>query len=567
VRSNRPLLAYIGGKPARFTSKDHNFEPGETVEKQLIVINNSRATVSCDCRWSFGLPTAVSGSKTVRIPTGEQARIPLRFPLPSTLAAGRYELAASVRFSGGDVQHDTVTVDVATRPEPVRTEAKVALFDPPGETRRLLDGLGVRYQPVEPTTDLSGFDVLVIGKGALTLDGPAPDVRRVPDGLKVIVFEQTAKVLEQRLGFRTAEYGLREVFPRIPGHPLLEGLNGESLHDWRGEATILPPRLEYTLRPLYGPTVKWCGIDVPRVFRCGCQGSVASVLIEKPGRGDFLPILDGGYSLQYAPLMQYREGKGTILFCQMDVSGRTEGDPAALRLARNILQYVCDWKPTPPRQAVYVGDPAGRAHLEAAGFALGASLDHVTAAESVLIVGPGGGKQLAGRDLGGYFHEGGRLLAIGLDEADADVLLTPRVRVKNGEHIAAYFSPRGEGSRFAGIGPADVHNRDPREIPLVVGGAEVVGDGVLAREGGAVFCQLVPWQFDPKKQMNLKRTFRRSSYLLTRLVANLGVPGSTPLLTDFARPVSAGGGEQRWLDGLYLDTPEEWDDPYRFFGW
>jgi hypothetical protein len=23
----------------------------------------------------------------------------------------------------------------------------------------------------------------------------------------------------------------------------------------------------------------------------------------------------------------------------------------------------------------------------------------------------------------------------------------------------------------------------------------------------------------------------------------------------------------RWLEGLYLDTPEEWDDPYRFFRW
>ena len=23
----------------------------------------------------------------------------------------------------------------------------------------------------------------------------------------------------------------------------------------------------------------------------------------------------------------------------------------------------------------------------------------------------------------------------------------------------------------------------------------------------------------------------------------------------------------RWLDGLYLDVPEEWDDPYRFFRW
>jgi hypothetical protein len=23
----------------------------------------------------------------------------------------------------------------------------------------------------------------------------------------------------------------------------------------------------------------------------------------------------------------------------------------------------------------------------------------------------------------------------------------------------------------------------------------------------------------------------------------------------------------RWLEGLYLDTPERWDDPYRFFRW
>jgi hypothetical protein len=23
----------------------------------------------------------------------------------------------------------------------------------------------------------------------------------------------------------------------------------------------------------------------------------------------------------------------------------------------------------------------------------------------------------------------------------------------------------------------------------------------------------------------------------------------------------------RWLEGLYLDVPDEWDDPYRFFRW
>ena len=69
------------------------------------------------------------------------------------------------------------------------------------------------------------------------------------DGLKVIVFEQTAEVLEKRFGFRVAEYGLRQVFQRVPDHPLLAGLDAEHLRDWRGEATILPPRLKYKLRP------------------------------------------------------------------------------------------------------------------------------------------------------------------------------------------------------------------------------------------------------------------------------------------------------------------------------
>ena len=73
-----------------------------------------------------------------------------------------------------------------------------------------------------------------MGKGALTADGPGPDLSRVRDGLKVIVFEQTADALEKRFGFRIAEYGLRQVFPRVPDHPLLAGLDAENLRDWRG---------------------------------------------------------------------------------------------------------------------------------------------------------------------------------------------------------------------------------------------------------------------------------------------------------------------------------------------
>src|SRR5262249_6263241 len=133
----------------------------------------------------------------------------------------------------------------------------------------------------------------------------------------------------------------------------------------------------------------------------------------------------------------------------------------------------------------------------------------------------------------------------------------------------AYFEPPALKSLLAGVGPADVHNRDPRVLPLVSRGAKVIGNGVLAKSENAnvVYCQLVPWQFDPLTQMNLKRTFRRSSYLVTRLTANMGAAAATPIFARLHTPVEEAKSEKRWLQGLYLDVPEEWDDPYRFFRW
>ena len=141
LRNNMPLLAYIGGRPGAFTSKDHNFLPGQTVAKQLIVINNSRETVTCDCNWSLGLPRALTGTKAFTLPTGQQERIPLGFELPAGLAQGRYLLDAAVRFSNGETQKDTFAVDVLPVPEPVRTKERIAVFDPNGETCAL-EGAG-----------------------------------------------------------------------------------------------------------------------------------------------------------------------------------------------------------------------------------------------------------------------------------------------------------------------------------------------------------------------------------------------------------------------------------------
>jgi hypothetical protein len=50
-------------------------------------------------------------------------------------------------------------------------------------------------------------------------------------------------------------------------------------------------------------------------------------------------------------------------------------------------------------------------------------------------------------------------------------------------------------------------------------------------------------------------------------LANLGAAESTAILSRLKEPVSPTEATKRWQTGLYLDQPEEWDDPYRFFRW
>lgn len=517
-RNNRPLLAYLAGPAARFTSQEHNFLPGETVDKQLIAINNARVPVTCQYTWSLALPQPIQGAGQAVIETGQQSRVPLRAVLPDSLPPGTYELTMQAHFQSvadadlaiDETQRDAFSIHVlppirdpreaGNAAGPGASGVRIALFDPVGQTGQRLDALGVTYETVAAAADLTDYELLIIGRAALTADGPAPDLGRVPGGLKVLVFEQTAQTLEQRLGFRVQEYGLRNVWPCVAAHPVLEGLDVPHWRDWRGEATLLPSRLTYETSDRYGgsPTVRWCGLEVPRLWRCGNRGNVASVLIEKPARGDFLPILDGGFSLQYSPLLEYREGRGLVLFCQLDVTGRTEDDPAADRVVRNLLRYLGSWQPAPAREALYVGEPAGRAWLEAAGLALGGYDGGELRPDQVLIAAPGSGAVLAPQaaQLARWLEIGGHLLALELDAAEANQFLPSPLHTERRPHVATWFDAPDARSLLAGVGPADVHNRAPRELPLVTGGARPVGNGVLAcgEQAGVVFCQQAPYR-------------------------------------------------------------------------
>ena len=156
-----------------------------------------------------------------------------------------------------------------------------------------------------------------------------------------------------------------------------------------------------------------------------------------------------------------------VLFCQMDVTGRTEADPAAETLARNLLQYVADWKPAPRRNAVYVGDRAGEAHLESSGISVhpyeGGKLSPPTGADRWSRRRTKAGPGRSG--IADWLKAGGNLLAIGLDESDRR-WLPFQVRMQKAEHISAYFEPPGIQSLLAGVGTGGrPQPRSPGVIP------------------------------------------------------------------------------------------------------
>jgi hypothetical protein len=86
-------------------------------------------------------------------------------------------------------------------------------------------------------------------------------------------------------------------------------------------------------------------------------------------------------------------------------------------------------------------------------------------AGQVLVVGPGGGKKLAAQrtDVAVWVKAGGKVLALGLDDAEANSFKPMHVSTVRREHIAARFEPFGAGSPLAGVSPAEVHRRVVRQ--------------------------------------------------------------------------------------------------------
>lgn len=548
---NQPLIAWIGGEKT-FTTKEHIFHAGDTVKKQLVILNDARVPVECEyVVWLRKLNAPAYRGK-ISVEPGKRALIPVRTDLPARLKEGQYELAARFIFRGDGIcknfEHSVKLDVIATRPE-LKNDEKIALYDPRGLTANLLDSLKVPYVKVGLNDDFSKYKTLVIGREALSDQGELPNLNAVRNGLNVLVFEQPTKAIE-RLGFRINEYGLRKVFMRDASHPALKGFRPELLHDWRGEATLLKPYLDYN--QFFCPEWNWCGFKNTRVWRCRNRGTIANAQLEKPVTGNFTPILDGGFALQYAPLIEYREGKGRIVFCQAEVTGRTGPEPAGELLAANLLEYIRTAKePVYKSFSVIGGEPfrifLSRLHLKG-------RTDSAENAD-VILVGPGAKTY---PDLTDMVRSGKKVVSFRLSERELKQIL-PGLKVTTVKAGMSQLLPKNE-PELRGISDMDAYFQHRTDYAAVEG-KEIAVKRI--GKGCAVIVGTAPWMLDYVKLFRLRSSFRRRAFLMSQILRNAGIASDSVLLERFASKPQ----EKPWEKSYYLQEPISGDDPYRYYHW
>ncbi|MGI6496960.1 MAG: GDSL-type esterase/lipase family protein [Kiritimatiellia bacterium] len=551
--THAPLLGWIAGPTDRFTVVNDACRAGETLEKSLVMLNDTRRSQTIAWRWVVpGVGAKAEGR--VEIAPGGRADVPIAVKIPATHAPGRAQIHADFRVVEGTEAgqwsaQDAFALRVLPAARKARLASSVRVVDPEGTAKALLTAVGV---PFEEAKAAPGDGLLVIGRRAL--DRVPFDLAAVARaGVKIVVLEQDAATLSA-LGFRTQEYGLRNLFS-------LDGaFDSLDLTDWRGNATLLPETLDEDKMSGQFPVRQWEGFENRRVWRAGNRGLVAGVLPEKPAVGDFRARVHGGFDLQYAPVLEYTEPGVRVMLCQLEVSGRTERSPEAEEAFAAVLEQADRPLPAAAAATTWVlegGDAVAKTlHTLKIPFAAAASAEDAKPGD-VLVFGPG---VKVGGSLTPLVERGVNVLVLGVSAVEANTLLPGLgARACSRHEYPAFHASLRAHPALRGVSNADIQWTYPSNLD---GLARFGDDVLLARsigKGTIVFSSIAPWVFDDA-EIALRVNRRRASQLVTRLACNLGATPASGFLDRLRDPPADGFR-------LYADTPRQDDDPYRYYRW
>ncbi|MBE3123617.1 MAG: hypothetical protein IMZ65_02310 [Planctomycetes bacterium] len=167
---NGPTLAWIAGPAGAYTAKDHHFRAGQTIENQIVLVNDTRQPQDFTATW-----TAAAGGKEVgkgtergRLAVSETRFVPVQVTAPAEEAGGKADGQVTLTATIGATTHrDALAFRVFGKDRPA--EGEIAVVDPrrddPQDARRpwLHDpGLGVGCSAPSGSKQLQKYGVEVV---------------------------------------------------------------------------------------------------------------------------------------------------------------------------------------------------------------------------------------------------------------------------------------------------------------------------------------------------------------------------------------------------------------------
>ncbi|HLO47627.1 MAG TPA: glycoside hydrolase family 2 TIM barrel-domain containing protein, partial [Kamptonema sp.] len=549
MQNNNSTLAWIAGSKAAFTAKDHSFAAGGKLEKQVVLINDTRIKQDFSFNWrvSVGGKEVGSGKNQGSIETAGTLFFPVEVTLPDRFpnkVDGEIYLSAKI----GDRKHED-RFNFRVFPILPKATANVVVFDPVGKTTKMLYQLGYKVAPWDGSQTRS---LLVIGREALSSGQKMPGNLEVfvRNGGRAIIFPQPREWL-QKLGFRVAEHLSRRVFPVDSNHPILKGLDEVDLRDWTGESTLVEAY----------PDTRNLGDNPYRKYgwHWGNRGTVSSASVEKPHRSGWRPILESEFDLAYSPLMELDYGKGRLILNSLDFEDHFLVDTAANKLLEQIISYGQNAPLfSKADKVVLIGSNEDAVKLDKIGVIYQKS-GSLSADTKLAIVG-GDAKVNDDDDLRSYLNRGGKIFFLPRKSFVGVLGLGLDVVENFGGSLKVPSWPEVQG-----ISASDLRSRSFYDTWLIKSGGEVGADGLLSRlqvgSGVAIFSQIDPDSLNADTNTYLRFTRWRQTRANAQILANLGA--SFKVDGNIFKSV----GSNEFYHPDYRTDFELGDNPYRYYRW
>ena len=221
---------FIAGPEGNWPSKDHAFVAREKIRKQAVLLNDLTRDLPVVLDWrlvdSQGKSHA-SGTIQGVAEAGKATKLAFACDAPDVKSRTEFRLAVSARApQNTHFLPTTFAVEIFPRTQTAVGANGILLFDPVGDTTKILQQTGVTTQPLTRTSDLSAARLLVVGSQSYTdafttLSKQLNLNQAIRAGLSVLVFEQKTA---SPYGLELKEQSARRTFIASPGHPFLNGL-------------------------------------------------------------------------------------------------------------------------------------------------------------------------------------------------------------------------------------------------------------------------------------------------------------------------------------------------------